>query len=194
MKKYLLILVCTLSVLFLLISGCAKKPVEEIKQAEDAISNARQAGADKWAASSLKTAEDKFKEAMGLVDSKKYEEALPALEATVRLANVASHEAAEAKRAEEERIAAEAAKKAAEEERIAAEAAKMAAEANAVEAQPVVSTSSHEVRKGECLWVIAGYSETYRDPYKWQKIYEANQGKIQNPNLIFPGQVLDIPK
>ena len=83
MRKYSLILACALSVLFLLISGCAKKPVEEIKRAENAISNVRQAGADKWAASSLRAAEAKFKEAMGLVDSKKYKEALPALEATV---------------------------------------------------------------------------------------------------------------
>jgi nucleoid-associated protein YgaU len=53
---------------------------------------------------------------------------------------------------------------------------------------------AHTVVKGECLWVISGYAQIYDDPVKWPRIYRANKDKIQDPNLIFPGWVLDIPR
>jgi len=31
------------------------------------------------------------------------------------------------------------------------------------------------------------------DPNKWHKIYEANRGNIEDPDLIYPGQELRIP-
>jgi len=52
----------------------------------------------------------------------------------------------------------------------------------------------HKVKKGECLWYIAGYSEVYGNPLKWPLIYKANKDKIKNPDLIYPGQVLVIPR
>jgi nucleoid-associated protein YgaU len=48
----------------------------------------------------------------------------------------------------------------------------------------------------DCFWNIAGRSWAYGDPYKWRLIYNANKGKLpdpNNPNLIEPGMVLDIP-
>jgi nucleoid-associated protein YgaU len=48
----------------------------------------------------------------------------------------------------------------------------------------------------DCLWNIAGYSWVYNDPWKWRLIYEANKSKMpdpNNPDLIEPGMVLDIP-
>jgi nucleoid-associated protein YgaU len=48
----------------------------------------------------------------------------------------------------------------------------------------------------DCLWNIAGRPWAYGDPYKWQIIYNANKSKFpepDNPNLIVPGMVLDIP-
>jgi hypothetical protein len=49
----------------------------------------------------------------------------------------------------------------------------------------------------DCFWNIAGYSWVYGDPWKWRTLYEANKHKIPNPNnpdLIEPGTVLDIPR
>ncbi len=51
-----------------------------------------------------------------------------------------------------------------------------------------------EVIPGDYLWKIAGYSWIYGDPYKWTKIYEANRDKIKDPDLIYPGWVLTIPR
>jgi nucleoid-associated protein YgaU len=48
----------------------------------------------------------------------------------------------------------------------------------------------------DCLWNIAGYSWAYGDPERWRVLYEANKAKLpnpDNPDLIEPGMVLDIP-
>jgi len=50
------------------------------------------------------------------------------------------------------------------------------------------------VKKGESLYKISGYTEIYSDPVKWPRIYRANRDKIQDPWLIFPGWVLQIPR
>jgi hypothetical protein len=48
----------------------------------------------------------------------------------------------------------------------------------------------------DCFWNIAGRPWAYGDPYKWRLIYNANKAKLpdpNNPNIIEPGIVLDIP-
>ena len=49
----------------------------------------------------------------------------------------------------------------------------------------------------DCFWIISGYDWVYGDPWKWRTLYEANKHKIpdpNNPDLIEPGTVLDIPR
>jgi tetratricopeptide (TPR) repeat protein len=48
----------------------------------------------------------------------------------------------------------------------------------------------------DCLWNIAGRPWVYNDPYKWKVLYDANKAKMpesENPDLIVPGMILDIP-
>lgn len=47
------------------------------------------------------------------------------------------------------------------------------------------------VRPGTSLWRIA--RRTYGHGYQYVVIFQANQGQIRNPNLIFPGQVFRLP-
>ncbi|MDH5717243.1 MAG: hypothetical protein OEZ22_06360 [Spirochaetia bacterium] len=47
--------------------------------------------------------------------------------------------------------------------------------------------------KRDCLWRIAEYDFIYDNPLLWPKIYKANKAQIKNPDLIFPGQIFDIP-
>ena len=54
---------------------------------------------------------------------------------------------------------------------------------------PKVKT--YTVKSGDCLWNIA--KKYYGNGAQYTKIYNANKGKIKNPNLIYPGQVLPIP-
>lgn len=49
----------------------------------------------------------------------------------------------------------------------------------------------------DCFWRIAEYPFIYNDPTLWEKIYHANKDKMVNPNnpdLIHPGLVLEIPE
>ena len=57
-----------------------------------------------------------------------------------------------------------------------------------------VGRNEHLVAKGEYLSKIAGCMKVFGDPTKWTKIYEANKDIIGDPNLIYPYQVLTIPK
>ena len=50
----------------------------------------------------------------------------------------------------------------------------------------------HTVASGESLSKIAKHY--YGDPMKYKDIFEANQPLLKDPNLIHPGQVLNIPK
>lgn len=53
------------------------------------------------------------------------------------------------------------------------------------------TNQTYIVKKGDCLWKIAKHF--YGNGSLYTKIYNANRGKIKNPNLIFPGQVFIIP-
>jgi nucleoid-associated protein YgaU len=72
-------------------------------------------------------------------------------------------------------------------------------------------TVSFDGNKRESLFKIAGYTQVYGDPYQWRKIYNANKDLIDknyerfqkyqktdmsiNPqDVLFPGQVLKIPR
>jgi nucleoid-associated protein YgaU len=52
--------------------------------------------------------------------------------------------------------------------------------------------SEHRVQKNDSLWKIA--IKYYNDPYKWRWIFKANLAQIDDPNLIYPEQILDIPR
>lgn len=51
---------------------------------------------------------------------------------------------------------------------------------------------SYTVQKGDSLSKIA--KREYGDAQQWRRIYEANRDVIQNPDLIYPGQVFRIPE
>ncbi|MCK4742414.1 MAG: LysM peptidoglycan-binding domain-containing protein [Sulfuriflexus sp.] len=54
--------------------------------------------------------------------------------------------------------------------------------------------SVYTVSKGDSLWSISGSSSVYGDPYQWPLIYKANRSQINDADLIFPGQALDIDR
>jgi hypothetical protein len=53
------------------------------------------------------------------------------------------------------------------------------------------SSRTYTVKKGDCLWNIA--ASELGDGSRWQEIYELNQGKIDNPSLIYTGQEFVLP-
>jgi len=81
--------------------------------------------------------------------------------------------------------------------------------AEAVTPPPAAATTEEEVapvgegwkkytvrlipERRDCLWRIAGYDYVYNNPRLWTTIYKANKSIIKNPDLIYPGQIFDIP-
>ncbi|HRW77480.1 MAG TPA: LysM peptidoglycan-binding domain-containing protein [Candidatus Sabulitectum sp.] len=59
---------------------------------------------------------------------------------------------------------------------------------------PVPMASTYTVVEGDFLGKIAGYGIVYNNRGEWPQLYEANRDQISNSNLIYPGQVLDIPR
>jgi nucleoid-associated protein YgaU len=54
------------------------------------------------------------------------------------------------------------------------------------------ATVSYTVQPGNSLWVIA--RQTYGDGTHYTVIFSANRQHIRDPNLIYPGQVITLPK
>jgi nucleoid-associated protein YgaU len=60
-------------------------------------------------------------------------------------------------------------------------------------ADPVIeSVQTKRVATGHTLWELS--RNYYGDPTRYPVIYEANKWEIHNPNLIYPGQVVVVPK
>ncbi len=59
---------------------------------------------------------------------------------------------------------------------------------------PLEKLDNYQVMRGDWLSRIAGYWEVYGDWRQWTKIYEANKDKIKDKNMIYPGQVFNIPR
>ena len=58
----------------------------------------------------------------------------------------------------------------------------------------IVGSNEYLVMRGQNLPAISGLSEVYGSPFKWMKLYNANKDKIQDPNVIYPYQVLNIER
>ena len=56
----------------------------------------------------------------------------------------------------------------------------------------IAQGGAYVVRQGNSLWVIA--RELYGNGERYTVIFSANRGQLQDPNLIFPGQQLKVPK
>jgi nucleoid-associated protein YgaU len=52
----------------------------------------------------------------------------------------------------------------------------------------------HTVKRGETLPQIAAQADVYNDASLWPLIYRANRDQIRDPRVIWPGQVLRIPR
>ena len=59
------------------------------------------------------------------------------------------------------------------------------------EASTAPAAKTYTVKKGDSLWAIA--AKYYGKGSDYTKIASANTDKINNPNLIYPGQVLTLP-
>lgn len=54
--------------------------------------------------------------------------------------------------------------------------------------------AGYVVKAGDSLWRISGRTEVFGDGAKWKTLYEANRGRVKNPDRIYPGQEIQIPR
>ena len=180
MRKVLAL--CLFSLLLLVLTGCPKRPlVSPVDQArldaEEAIASASKAIDAAWeVGADVTIAESLLEEARSAFAEGDYPTATSKAWEAEASAN-AAREAALAKAREEEEVV--------EEEEIAEEEV-----VEEVSGFYVVGTWE---RDRDCLWNIAKKKRFYGDPWKWKRIYRANQDKIKDPDLIYPGQRLSIP-
>ncbi len=69
--------------------------------------------------------------------------------------------------------------------------ADLAAQTSRSETGEVQPISAITVQPGNTLWAIA--SDRYGEGFSYVRIFEANRDKIRDPDLIYPGQVFDLP-
>jgi LysM repeat protein len=50
------------------------------------------------------------------------------------------------------------------------------------------------IEKGQTLWSIARSGNGFGKACNWPLLYKANKTDVQDPDLIYPGQVLNVPK
>lgn len=58
----------------------------------------------------------------------------------------------------------------------------------------VLPVARHTVKRGQTLPQIAAQQEVYGDSSLWPLIYKANRDQISNPGVLWPGQILRIPR
>ena len=182
MKKNLLVLSALVLALSIMFVGC-QKPDAEQKRAQQAISDAKAAGAGEYAAGDLASAEQAMADGNELMKKFCYKKAKEKFEEAYRLALIAKGK----------------------------KPAPTTGEVEPSPEQPIapVTTSgkptSHTVARGECLWRIAEQDQIYDDPFEWPLIYSENRANIDKTanqhgftnheeNWIFPDQKLAIPR
>lgn len=167
-----------------LITGCAS--TEEttdtgVAAAERAIADAKTANAE------AKAANYEWRDTGKMIEDAEKKLAAGDTDGAIKAANAAKQQA--------EIAAAQAAaenKKFMDESAAAAAAAASSASSSRGAGAMAGSVSSYSVVRGDNLWSISGKDEVYADPYQWPLIYKTNRDKIDDADLIFPGQVLDI--
>jgi len=216
MFKRLLLIVVVIFLLF----GCAQPPpVGELESTRNVVAHAYAAGAAQHASGEYQLANSALQAAELQIKNKEYRRA----SFTLDLARRYSAEALKLTIARKQQLAAEE-KKIAEDKQLAALAKQRELERQAKlkkqqeqkkkvvivpkpkkpapvvvkKASPIVKAPkpvNHvEVHAGENLAIIAARAEVYKDALLWPLIYKANRDQIKDPTVIFPGQILLIPR
>ena len=59
---------------------------------------------------------------------------------------------------------------------------------------PVPAISAYVVQAGDHLWGIASQPKVYGDPYQWPLLFKRNRPDINDADLIYPGQMIEIER
>jgi len=68
------------------------------------------------------------------------------------------------------------------------------AKSGAASQEPAPGSERHVVKPGESLWSISAKSDVYGEGARWNRLYRGNKNRIKNPDRIYPGQEIQIPR
>ena len=57
-----------------------------------------------------------------------------------------------------------------------------------------MTPETYTVKQDDNLWYIAGMDEVYGNSFDWPIIYSHNRAQIKDADLIYPGQIFNIPR
>jgi len=188
----------SIAVLLLLSACAAPQPPAELAAARAALSAADRAGAPRMAIEEYETARQTLTAGETLIEKGDIDEAEEALSNAIDLAHEAEVTACRRSlNLAEKRIRLLEAQKElalkAWREAISDSTATLDLSTDPETASPSPLTS-YTISEGENLFSIAAKRKVYGDALLWPLIYKANRDQIKNPQQIYPGQVLTIPR
>lgn len=80
------------------------------------------------------------------------------------------------------------------EERARAAASGPAGGADRATAPAPTRSETYVVKPGDSLWRISGLAQTLGRSAEWTRLYNRNRDRIQDPDRIYPGQEIQIPR
>ncbi len=187
----------------LLLSSCAKPPLQELEAAEYMVGRAYAKQANEFAPAEYQAARTALNDARAAMQDSDYGDARDSLDFSLQHARraVVLAEETQARRLKEEkeqvRIEEEARLKALDERKQKAQVTEKKKPTpqpkKVVKTKPkVVPASDYAVGDGENLWMISAHPEVYGEGLLWPLLYQANRDQIKDPRQIFPGQSLSI--
>lgn len=193
--KYL----CSLFVILLFCGGCTRPPQAELAAARCALAEAYAAGASRLAAEDYKIAARAVQDSETLIHQGRYRKARQLLPFATRHARrartLARNTQQQQRRVQKKRRTAADAITETAKDYPGSDPAFSPRPPPPTPAQPALSLlSSYGVENGETLWTIAGQPRVYDDPLLWPLLYKANRDQIRDPQQIYSGQVLTIPR
>jgi hypothetical protein len=162
-----------------LLTALKSSATDRLAAAEDVVAQARKSPVAAEKKDELNAAKESLDTAKAALDNAKYKESIAASEEAMRIAGGMTAEKGRGPAV------------AKTEEKGEAGAAKH--EQSVVQEKDYdLYTVKYRKKYKDCLWYIA--MRYYKNPWLWKKIYRFNKDKIKNPDMIYPGWVLKIPK
>ena len=200
-----ILLVITLAIL---LGGCAKPPRDELQAARMSVARAYAAGAEDLAAAEYQAAGAALSEGERFARQGNYKmarEVLPFAEALAHrailkareeqmireLQRIREQQQAEADSPQVSKRPPTQPTRKAISSPVPPPGPKSATPAPPPIPQPLRNFTVHSE---ESLWTIAARKEIYGDPLLWPLIYKANRDQIKDPQRVYPGQTLNIPR
>ncbi len=186
------------------LGGCSQHVPVQLETAEDAVIRAYRSGASRAAAETYRQAKETFERGKNMMSAGNRNDAGAVLMEAIRLAHQAEVAAylRQLESTEQQLDSAEEYILRLEEQRnIYFEALSKIYDEQKLSEIRISGTrsiykpsSSYRVRSGENLFAIAARRNVYGDALLWPLIYKANRDQIKDPQQIYPGQVLTIPR